>query len=88
MRKTDDEHLKFTMEQIKQILEKFPELDPNDIIGFFRLNHILALFPYGRSTLYALIKSGDFPEGVCIGSRIRVWPKLQILTILRDLDLK
>ncbi len=87
MKKTDDEHLKFTMTQIKQILDNFPELDPNDILGFFRLNHILDLLPYGRSTLYALIKSGEFPKGVCIGSRIRVWPKLQILTILRNLDL-
>ncbi len=84
MSKKDEEHLKYILELYRKALKEFSDMDPNDILGFFRLHHLLAILPFGKSTLYTLMQTGGFPKGVCIGSRIRVWPKIEILKFLRD----
>ncbi len=81
MNKTDKEHIEFVNKQIEKAAKTFPDLDPNDTLGFFRIHHILVILPMSKSTWYAGIQSGAFPKGACIGNNIRVWLKLDILTL-------
>ncbi len=83
MSKKDEEHLNYIRELYRKALKESSDMDPNEILGFFRLPHLLAILPFGRSTLYALMQTGEFPQGVCIGSRIRVWSKLDILKFFK-----
>lgn len=41
--------------------------------GFVRLAVILQVFPIGRSTWWAGVKSGKFPPGVKIGPNTTAW---------------
>lgn len=41
--------------------------------GFARLPQILAVIPVGRSTWWAGVKSGRFPQPVKLGPRTTVW---------------
>ena len=41
--------------------------------GFVRLPTILGLFPVGRSTWWAGVKSGRFPAPVKLGPRLTAW---------------
>lgn len=41
--------------------------------GFVRLPAILAVFPVGRSTWWAGVKTGRFPAPVKLGPRITAW---------------
>lgn len=85
MNKTDEEHLKFIGEQIERSIEAFPDIDLDSMLGFYRLPEVLAILPMCKSTWYSGIQAGYFPKGACIGNNIRVWSKLEILTILREI---
>ena len=41
--------------------------------GFLRLPQILELFPVGKSTWWAGVKSGRFPQSVKLTERITAW---------------
>jgi predicted DNA-binding transcriptional regulator AlpA len=41
--------------------------------GFVRLTTILGVFPVGRSTWWAGVKSGRFPAPVKLGPRLTAW---------------
>lgn len=41
--------------------------------GFVRLNQILAVFPIGKSTWWAGVKSGKYPKSVKLGTRATAW---------------
>lgn len=41
--------------------------------GFVRIKQILAVYPIGRSTWWAGVKSGRFPRPVKLGPRTTAW---------------
>jgi predicted DNA-binding transcriptional regulator AlpA len=41
--------------------------------GFVRIRQILAIYPIGRSTWWAGVKSGRFPRPVKLGPRTTAW---------------
>ncbi|MFZ5594734.1 MAG: helix-turn-helix transcriptional regulator [Pseudomonadota bacterium] len=41
--------------------------------GLIRLPQVLSVFPVGRSTWYAGIKSGKYPQGIKISPRCTAW---------------
>ena len=41
--------------------------------GFVRLPQILSLIPISRSTWWAGIREGKFPQGIKLGSKTTVW---------------
>jgi predicted DNA-binding transcriptional regulator AlpA len=41
--------------------------------GFVRISQILAVYPIGRSTWWAGVKSGRFPRPVKLGPRTTAW---------------
>ena len=41
--------------------------------GYLRLPQVLQLFPVGKSTWWQGIKSGKYPSGVKLSSRITAW---------------
>src|SRR5688572_28465451 len=43
-------------------------------VGFVRLSTILAVYPVGRSTWWAGVKTGRFPAPVKLGPRVTAWP--------------
>ena len=43
------------------------------ITGMGRAKDILPYLPFGRTTLWKLVQSGEFPEPIKMGSRMTVW---------------
>lgn len=41
--------------------------------GFLRLNQILELVPIGKSSFWAKVKSGEYPQPVKLGARTTAW---------------
>lgn len=41
--------------------------------GYIRLAHVLRVIPVGKSTWWAGVKSGRFPQAVKLGPRITAW---------------
>ena len=54
--------------------------------GFVRLPQILELFPVGKSTWWAGVKSGRFPKGVKLGPRTTAWRCEDIRALIENLD--
>ena len=52
--------------------------------GFIRLNQILAIFPIGKSTWWAGVKSGKYPPSVKIGSRATAWRVEDIKKLIEE----
>jgi prophage regulatory protein len=52
--------------------------------GFMRLPAILAVYPIGRSTWWAGVRSGRYPAPVKLGPRITAWRVEEIRALLRD----
>jgi len=50
--------------------------------GFVRLSTILQVFPVGRSTWWAGVKSKKFPQPVKLGSRITAWRASDIRALI------
>ncbi len=56
------------MKNLPQQVETFPE------IGFLRLNQVLTYIPVSKSTWWAGVKSGRYPQPVrTLGARITAW---------------
>jgi len=51
-------------------------------VGYMRLPEILQLFPFGKTTWYALVKSGAAPKPVRIGSAA-MWRRSEIAAFLQ-----
>jgi prophage regulatory protein len=49
-----------------------------------RIAQVIELTGLSRSTIYAMVKSGDFPENHPIGSRAVAWREADVLEWLRD----
>lgn len=52
--------------------------------GFLRIPHILQLIPIGKSTWWAGVKSGRFPQPVKLGPRITAWRVEDIRKLIDD----
>ncbi len=52
--------------------------------GYVRLPAVLAVFPVGKSTWWAGVKSGRFPQPVKLGPRTTAWRVDQIRELLSD----
>ena len=50
--------------------------------GFVRLSTILKFIPVGRTTWWAGVKSGRFPEPIKLGSRITAWRSEDIRALI------
>jgi len=52
--------------------------------GFIRLPQVLTIFPVSRSSWYAGIKSGIYPQGYKLGSRATAWKVSDIRKLLEN----
>lgn len=52
--------------------------------GFMRLPAVLAVIPVGRSTWWAGVRSGRYPQGVKLGPRITAWRADQIRALIAN----
>lgn len=50
--------------------------------GFMRLPEILAIFPVGKTTWWAGVKSGRYPKGVKLSARVTAWRAEDIKALL------
>ncbi len=53
--------------------------------GYVRLPVILAHIPVGKSTWWAGVKSGHFPQPVKMGARVTMWRAEDIRRLIADL---
>lgn len=52
---------------------KSKQVDVNTFVGFLRLPQVLALYPVGKSSWYAGVKSGKYPQSVKLTERCTAW---------------
>ncbi|PZP40153.1 MAG: transcriptional regulator [Pseudomonas fluorescens] len=50
--------------------------------GYLRLPAILRIFPVGKSTWWAKVKSGEYPQPVKLGPRTTAWRVEDIRALL------
>ncbi len=55
------------------------------MLGYFRLNQILEIFPISASTWWAGVKSGIFPSPVKLGFRATYWRKSDIFILIEKI---
>ncbi|MEI2637080.1 MAG: AlpA family phage regulatory protein [Methylotenera sp.] len=53
--------------------------------GFVRLPQILAVIPIGKSTWWAGIKTGKYPEPIKLGANTTVWKAEDIHALIKKL---
>ncbi len=54
-------------------------------IGYIRLPEVLRIIPVGKTTWWDGVRSGRFPRGVKIGSRITAWRIDEIRNLVKDM---
>ncbi len=54
-------------------------------IGFVRLPQVLAVLPIGKSSWWAGIKAGKYPQGVKIGPKTTAWTVESIRNLLASM---
>lgn len=52
--------------------------------GLIRVTKVLELIPFGKSTLYEKIASGDFPAPIKISSKIVAWKIEDVMNWIED----
>jgi len=55
-------------------------------VGFVRLPTILALFPIGKSTWWAGVRSGRFPSSVKLGPGVTAWRVSDIRALVESFE--
>ena len=55
-------------------------------IGFIRLKDILAVFPVSRSTWWAGVKSGRYPQPFKLSKRTTAWKAEDIWKLIDDVS--
>lgn len=50
--------------------------------GYLRLPAVLKLFPVSKSTWWAGVKSGRYPAGVKLSTRVTAWRAEEIATLV------
>ena len=53
--------------------------------GYVRVKQILNVIPVSKSTWWAGVSSGRFPQSIKLGPRITVWKAEDIKTLIDDL---
>jgi predicted DNA-binding transcriptional regulator AlpA len=53
--------------------------------GFLRLNQVLDLIPVSKSTWWAGVKSGRYPQSVKLGARSTAWKAESIRELIQKL---
>ncbi len=53
--------------------------------GFVRLPQILALIPIGKSTWWAGVKTGKYPQPIKLGANTTVWKAEDIHALIKKL---
>lgn len=53
--------------------------------GFVRLPQILAVIPVGRSTWWAGVKAGKYPQHIKLGANTTVWKAEDIHALIKKL---
>jgi prophage regulatory protein len=56
--------------------------------GFIRLSNILKVIPVGKSTWWAGVKVGRFPQSVKLGKRTTAWRVEEIRNLITTLNNK
>lgn len=51
--------------------------------GFLRLQQVLAIYPVGRSTWWAGVRSGRFPKPIKLSARCSAWAAEDIQDLIR-----
>ncbi len=46
--------------------------------AFLSLSQVLERVPIGRSTLYLMVKKGEFPKQIKLSERVAVWSKAEV----------
>jgi predicted DNA-binding transcriptional regulator AlpA len=54
--------------------------------GFIRVSEIIKLIPIGKSTWWAGVKAGRFPQSVKLGKRTTAWRVEEIHNLIANLD--
>lgn len=57
---------------------------PLPATGYLRLPQVLAVFPVSRSTWWAGVKSGRYPQPVKLSARCTAWPADEIRTLIEN----
>lgn len=52
--------------------------------GFVRLSDILKVFPVSKSTWWAGVKSGKYPQPIKLGPRMTAWPVKDVRQLLNE----
>jgi len=53
-------------------------------VGFIRINDILSVFPVSKSTWWAGVKSGRYPQPVKLSARTTAWRVTDIRKLIHD----
>lgn len=54
--------------------------------GFLRLSQVLELIPVGKSTWWAKVSSGEYPQPVKLSSRITAWRAEDIKKLINSIS--
>lgn len=54
--------------------------------GYLRLNDVLSIIPVGRSTWWAKVKSGEYPQPVKLSKRTTAWKVQDIRDLITTID--
>jgi len=55
-------------------------------VGFLRLSEVLKLFPVSKSTWWAGVRAGIYPQPTKLSARTTAWRKKDILEFMEGLD--
>ena len=55
-------------------------------VGFMRLRDILKVFPVGRSTWWAKVKEGEYPQPVKLGPNTSAWRVKDIKDLIKRVE--
>lgn len=54
--------------------------------GFIRLNDVLRVIPVGKSTWWAGVKTGRFPQSIKLGPKTTAWRVEEIRALIEKLQ--
>lgn len=67
---------------------QFKSLNTQKNFGFYRLPTVLQKIPVSRSSWYAGMKAGRYPEGIKIAARTTAWRQLDIEDLCQRLEME
>lgn len=74
----------YSRSQVLELLAKHGAAKTLPPTGFIRQNKVLELVPWSKSTLWARIGSGRFPQPVALGPRIVGWRVESVLAYIEN----